>query len=97
VILYEIDQRARAPVEGCGLCRCNQIGRVRLAAKNFFGPVLPIAKIAPPAAKFLMDGRFFRHGGFAAANRIRPRRNFPCFTVRDSRPVRFCLVLRQPS
>jgi hypothetical protein len=31
---------------------------VRLAAKKNFASVLPIAKIATPAAKFLMDGPF---------------------------------------
>jgi hypothetical protein len=32
------------------------------AKRKFFDPVLPIAKIAPPAAKFLMDGRNSRFG-----------------------------------
>jgi hypothetical protein len=66
--------------------------------KKIFSPVLPIAKIAPPAANFLMDGLLFRHGGFAVANWPRPSRNFPVSLFGTAaRSVFASLVLRQPS
>jgi hypothetical protein len=73
--------------------RLNQIGQPRLAAKKIFRPVLPIAKIAPPAANFLMDGPSFRHGGFAVANWPRPSRNFSLFHCSGQPPGPFLPAL----